>query len=160
MGSGDITKEHDKLDRVLAEIGELRAIMNGFGNGLASVKTDIASVRVDVAEVKTDVADLKVGMGSVESRLAAVETRLTSVETRLTSVESRVDDVEEKLARRLQETKPMWVDQLKNELRSEMQKGFRELSYRIDALAVEFNKFQGYQRDLDDRVTALEHQHL
>jgi predicted nucleic acid-binding Zn-ribbon protein len=131
------------------------------------VKTDIASVRVDVAEVKTDVAELKVGLSSVESRLTAVETRLTSVETRLTSVEnrltsveSRVDDVEEKLARRLQETKPMWVDQLKNELRSEMQKGFRELSYRIDALAVEFNKFQGYQRDRDDRVTALDHQHL
>lgn len=42
MGSGDITKEHDKLDRVLAEIAELRAIMNGFGNALASVKTDVA----------------------------------------------------------------------------------------------------------------------
>jgi len=152
MGSGDITKEHDKLNRVLAEIAELRAIMNGFGNALASVKTDVAELKVGLSSVESRLT-------AVETRLTSVETRLTSVESRLTSVESRVDDVEEKLARRLQETKPIWVDQLKNELRSEMQKGFRELSYRIDALAVEFNKFQGYQRDLDDRIITLEHQH-
>ena len=39
MGSGDITKEYDKLDRILAELAELRGIMNGFGNEQAAMKS-------------------------------------------------------------------------------------------------------------------------
>ena len=60
MSSGDITKELlVSQERILAELGELRSIVNGFGNKIASLETKLASV---------------------ETRLASVETRLASVE--------------------------------------------------------------------------------
>ena len=100
MGSGDITKEYDKLDRILAELAELRGIMNGFGNEQAAMKSDLASVK-----------------------------------TRLGSVESRFDAFEARVEKRLMETKPIWVKELDakiDNLHSEMQKGFLEVTNRID----------------------------
>ncbi len=89
------------------------------------------------------------------------------METRLTSLESRLDLLEDKFAKKLQETRPIWVDQLISRmddmakaLRSEMEKGFRELSFRIDALAGDVNRVRGYQRHLEERLSGLEREHV
>ena len=124
MGSGDITKEHDKLDRILAELAELRGIMNGFGNEQAAMKA------------------------------------------RLSSLESRFDAFEARVEKRLMETKPIWVKELDakiDNLQGEMQKGFLELTNRIDELSVDINKMRGSQRGFDQRLGALErqqHEHI
>jgi chromosome segregation ATPase len=44
MGSGDITKEYDKLDRILAELAEHRVILNGLANKVASIETRVGSI--------------------------------------------------------------------------------------------------------------------
>jgi hypothetical protein len=44
MGSGDITKEYDKLDRILAELAEHRVILNGLANKVASIETSVVSL--------------------------------------------------------------------------------------------------------------------
>jgi predicted RNase H-like nuclease (RuvC/YqgF family) len=131
MGPGDITKEYDKLDRILAELTELRGIMNGFGNEQAAMKSELASVK-----------------------------------TRLGSVESRFDAFEARVEKRLMETKPIWVKELDakiDNLHGGMQKGFLELTNRIDELSVDINKMRGSQRGFDQRLGALErqqHEHI
>lgn len=140
MGSGDITKEYDKLDRILAELAELRGIMNAFGNEQAAMKTEITSVK---------------------TRLDSVETKLTSLETRYDSLETRFDAFEARVEKRLLETKPIWVKELNakiDNLHSEMQKGFLEVTNRIDELSVDINKMRGSQRGFDQRLNALERQ--
>ena len=166
MGSGDITKDYDRLDRVLAELAELRVIMNGFGNDLSSVKTNQASVKTELASVKTELASVKTELASVNTRLDSVETRLTSVETRMTSLEtrnesleSRFDVFEAKVEKRLLETTPLWVKKLLDKIdnvHSDMQKGFLELTNRVDELSVDINKMRGSQRGFDQRLDALE----
>ena len=126
MGSGDITKEYDKLDRILAELAELRGIMNGFGNEQAAMKAEV-----------------------------------TSLKTRLDSLESRFDAFEARVEKRLLETKPIWVKELDakiDNLHSEVQKGFLEVTNRIDELSVDINKMRGSQRGFDQRLNALERQ--
>jgi chromosome segregation ATPase len=140
MGSGDITKDYDKLDRILAELAELRGIMNAFGNEQAAMKTEIISVK---------------------TRLDSVETKLTSLETRYDSLETRFDAFEARVEKSLLETKPIWVKELDakiDNLHSEMQKGFLEVTNRIDELSVDINKMRGSQRGFDQRLNALERQ--
>jgi chromosome segregation ATPase len=140
MGSGDTTKEYDKLDRILAELAELRGIMNAFGNEQAAMKAEITSVK---------------------TRLDSVETKLTSLETRYDSLETRFDAFEARVEKRLLETKPIWVKELNakiDNLHSEMQKGFLEVTNRIDELSVDINKMRGSQRGFDQRLNALERQ--
>jgi chromosome segregation ATPase len=140
MGSGDTTKEYDKLDRILAELAELRGIMNAFGNEQAAMKAEITSVK---------------------TRLDSVETKLTSLETRYDSLETRFDVFEARVEKQLIETKPIWVKELDakiDNLHSEMQKGFLEVTNRIDELSVDINKMRGSQRGFDQRLNALERQ--
>jgi chromosome segregation ATPase len=131
MGSGDITKEYDKLDRILAELAEHRVILNGLANKVASIET----------------------------RVGTIETEVTSIDTRLTSLEERVEKklletkpiwVAELNGR---------IDELSARIdaqRDEMEKGFQLLSGRLDALAIHLNENEGRQRALDRRLTELE----
>ncbi|HWX40507.1 MAG TPA: hypothetical protein VN345_05095, partial [Blastocatellia bacterium] len=48
MGSEDTAKEYDKLDRILAEVAELAAVVNGSANKIASIQTELAEFRRSV----------------------------------------------------------------------------------------------------------------
>jgi hypothetical protein len=65
MGSGDITKKlsDDQFARILSELAELRGMMNGFGNKIASLET-----RVGALEAKVDALDDKVENRLKETR--------------------------------------------------------------------------------------------
>jgi chromosome segregation ATPase len=65
MGSGDITRElsDGQFARILSELAELRGMMNGFGNKIASLET-----RVGALEAKVDALDDKVENRLKETR--------------------------------------------------------------------------------------------
>ena len=135
MGSGDITKEYDKLDRILAELAEIRGTMNGFGNQLASVKTEVASVKTEVAAVKSDAASNKIYF-----------------ETRFDSLERRLGLLEERFEKKLVETKPVWVA----DLDAKIERLRREITSHMETLAGDLIQVRSYQRDLAERLTELE----
>ena len=68
MGSGDITKElsDDQFARILSELAELRGMMNGFGNKIASLDNRVASLETRVGAVEAKVDALET---TVENRL-------------------------------------------------------------------------------------------
>jgi prefoldin subunit 5 len=68
MGSGDITKElpNGQLGQILTELREIRAVVNGFGDHLASLDTKVASLETRVGSVETGMTDLQ---GLVEAKL-------------------------------------------------------------------------------------------
>jgi archaellum component FlaC len=142
MGSGDITKEYDKLDRILAELAEIRGTMNGFGNQLASVKTELASVKTEVASVKTEVAAVKSDAASNKIYF----------ETRFDSLERRLGLLEERFEKKLVETKPVWVA----ELDAKIERLRREITSHMETLAGDLIQVRSYQRDLAERLTELE----
>src|SRR5215470_1342768 len=136
MGSGDTTKEQDRLDKILAELAEHRAILNGLANQTGAMRAEISSMK----------------------------TQIGSLDTRLTSVENRLTSLEERFEKKLLETKPIWVAELSDRidkseatLRAEMQKGFREISIRMQTLAGDVIEVSAYQRDLEERLGNLEH---
>jgi archaellum component FlaC len=142
MGSGDITKEYDKLDRILAELAEIRGTMNGFGNQLASVKTEVASVKTEVASVKTEVAAVKSDAASNKIYF----------ETRFDSLERRLGLLEERFEKKLVETKPVWVA----DLDAKIERLRREITSHMETLAGDLIQVRSYQRDLAERLTELE----
>jgi chromosome segregation ATPase len=149
MGSGDITKEYDKLDRILAELAEIRGTINGFGNQLASVKTELASVKTEVASVKTEVASVKTEVAAVKSDAASNKIYF---ETRFDSLERRLGLLEERFEKKLVETKPVWVA----ELDAKIERLRREITPHMETLAGDLIQVRSYQRDLAERLTELE----
>jgi chromosome segregation ATPase len=131
MGSGDITKEYDKLDRILAELAEHRVILNGLANKVGAIETRV---------------------GSIETRLSSLEERVEKklLETKpiwVAELNGRIDELSGR------------VDELSARIdaqRDEMEKGFQLLSGRLDALAIHLNENEGRQRVLDRRLSELE----
>jgi chromosome segregation ATPase len=138
MGSGDITKEYDKLDRILAELAEHRVILNGLANKVASIETRV---------------------GSIETRLSSLEERLEKklLETKpiwVAELNGRIDELSGRV-----DGLSARVDELSGRIdaqRDEMEKGFQLLSGRLDALAIHLNENEGRQRVLDRRLSELE----
>jgi chromosome segregation ATPase len=152
MGSGDITKEYDKLERILIELGELRAVVNGSANDIASVKTELASVKTSLA--------------SVDARLTSVESRLDSLEDKfakkLGSLETRLDSLEDKFAKKLQETKPIWVAELNDKIDTlsakvdQTNREVRDLSYAVSTITTDVASLRARNADLEHRFNVFE----
>ena len=85
MGSGDITKilSDDQFARILSELAELRGMMNGFGNKIASLET-----RVGALEAKVDALDDK-----VENRLKETRPLWEVVIARLDGLQGDLDNL-------------------------------------------------------------------
>jgi chromosome segregation ATPase len=75
MGSGDITEEYDKLDRILAELADHRGILNGLANKVASIETRLLSLeRVEKKLLETKpiwVAELNGRIDELSGRIDA-----------------------------------------------------------------------------------------
>jgi len=111
------------------------------------------------------------GLGNIEARLVSVETRLDSVKTRLGNLEMRLDSVDSRLGNletkvdeRLKDTRPMWeavqaqlveIKESQDQLRDEMEKGFRRLDRGFDHLAGDVMRLHGDQRRLEERIDKL-----
>ena len=128
MGSGDITKElsDGQFARILSELAELRGIMNGFGNKIASLDT----------------------------RVASLESKIASLETRVGALEAKVEALDDKVENRLKETRPLWevVIARLDGLQEDVHKGFRKMSVFADDVV----QVRADQRHLEDRLDKLE----
>jgi chromosome segregation ATPase len=150
MGSGDITREDDKLDRILAELAEIRGTMNGLGNELASVKTELASVKTEVGSGNSEVGSGKSEGGPVKTEVVLVKGELASVksnaasnkvyfESRFDSLERTIGSLEESFEKKLIETKPVWVAELDAKiegLRREITGKMRDFRQRFNSGAL------------------------
>jgi chromosome segregation ATPase len=100
MGSGDITKEYDKLDRILAELAEHRVILNGLANNVASIETRLSSLeeRVEkklletkpiwVAELNGRIDELS---GKVDGLSARIDAQRDEMEKGFQLLSGRLD---------------------------------------------------------------------
>jgi chromosome segregation ATPase len=140
MGSGDITKElsDGQFARILSELAELRAIMNGFGNKIASL----------------------------DNRVASLDNRVASLETRVGAVEAKVDALETTVENRLKETRPLWevviarLDGLQGDLdnlHGDVDRGFRKMSVFADDV-IQVRADQRHLEDRLDKIEKLQHQ--
>src|SRR5215467_11216918 len=111
---------------------------------LARILDEISGVRSDVAQLRGEVTELR---GEV------------------TELREEVKALDQKVDSRLKETRPIWesaLAQLK-ELRDDMDKGFRDIGYKMDVLAKDVLQVRADQRDLrsdqhdiEDRLNRLE----
>jgi chromosome segregation ATPase len=111
---------------------------------LARILEEISGVRSDVAQLRGEVTELR---GDV------------------TELREEVRALDQKVESRLKETRPIWesaLAQLK-ELRDDMDKGFRDIGYKMDVLARDVLQVRADQRDLrtdqreiEDRLNRLE----
>jgi chromosome segregation ATPase len=131
MGSGDITKEYDKLDRILAELAEHRVILNGLANKVASIETRLSSLEERVEKKLLETKPIWV---------AELNGRIDELSGRVDGLSARVDELSGRI----------------DAQRDEMEKGFQLVSGRLDALAVHLNENEGRQRVLDRRLSELE----
>ena len=100
MGSGDITEEYDKLDRILAELAEHRVILNGLANKVASIETRLSSLeeRVEkklletkpiwVAELNGRIDELS---GKVDGLSARIDAQRDEMEKGFQLLSGRLD---------------------------------------------------------------------
>jgi len=111
---------------------------------LARILDEISGARSDVAKLRGEVTELR---GEV------------------TELREDVKALDQKVDSRLKETRPIWesaLAQLK-ELRDDMDKGFRDIGYKMDVLAKDVLQVRADQRDLrsdqrdiEDRLNRLE----
>jgi len=96
---------------------------------------------------------------SIDARLTDVDTRLTNVESRLTSLEAKVDE-------RLRETRTIWQQALKEimdtrdeqrQFRAHSEKEFKRVSNKIDLLHEDNLNLRTDNREVRNRLDALEH---
>jgi len=102
---------------------------------------------------------------SMDSRLERVDNRLENVESHLKSLDARLTSLETKVDERLKDTRPMWeavqaqlveIKESQDQLRDEMEKGFRRLDRGFDHLAGDVMRLHGDQRGLEERIDKLE----
>jgi chromosome segregation ATPase len=139
MGSGDVTTDlpNSQLARILDEI--------------SGVRSDVAQLRGEVTGLRGEVTGLR---GEV-----------TELRSEVTGLREEVKALDQKVDSRLKETRPIWesaLAQLK-ELRDDMDKGFRDIGYKMDVLAKDVLQVRADQRDLrsdqrdiEDRLNRLE----
>ncbi|HKF54014.1 MAG TPA: hypothetical protein VKJ45_01170 [Blastocatellia bacterium] len=118
---------------------------------LARILDEISGVRSDVAQLRGEVTELR---GEV-----------TELRGEVTELREEVKALDQKVDSRLKETRPIWesaLAQLK-ELRDDMDKGFRDIGYKMDVLAKDVLQVRADQRDLrsdqhdiEDRLNRLE----
>src|SRR5262245_43697478 len=118
---------------------------------LARILAEIGALRSEVTELRGEVAELR---GEV-----------TELRGEVTELRADVRGLDEKVDSRLKETRPIWesaLEQLKG-LREDMDKGFRDIGYKMDVLAKDVLQVQADQRDLradqrvlEDRLRRLE----
>src|SRR5215831_16162424 len=118
---------------------------------LARILDEISGVRSDVAQLRGEVTELR---GEV-----------TELRGEVTELREEVKALDQKVDSRLKETRPIWesaLAQLK-ELREDMEKGFRDIGYKMDVLAKDVLQVRADQRDLrsdqrdiEDRLNRLE----
>jgi len=118
---------------------------------LARILDEISGARSDVAKLRGEVTELR---GEV-----------TELRGEVTELREDVKALDQKVDSRLKETRPIWesaLAQLK-ELRDDMDKGFRDIGYKMDVLAKDVLQVRADQRDLrsdqrdiEDRLNRLE----
>ena len=118
---------------------------------LARILSEITGLRSEVTELRGEVTELR---GEVTELRGAV----TELRAEVRALDGKVDS-------RLKETRPIWesaLEQLK-ELRDDMDKGFRDIGYKMDVLAKDVLQVRADQRDLrtdqrdvEDRLRRLE----
>src|SRR5215471_8222326 len=118
---------------------------------LARILDEISGARSDVAKLRGEVTELR---GEV-----------TELRGEVTELREEVKALDQKVDSRLKETRPIWesaLAQLK-ELRDDMDKGFRDIGYKMDVLAKDVLQVRADQRDLrsdqrdiEDRLNRLE----
>jgi len=146
MPSGDITKDlpNDQLARILSEITGLRSEVTELRGEVTELRGEVTELRGEVTELRGEVTELR---GAV-----------TELRAEVRALDGKVDS-------RLKETRPIWesaLEQLK-ELRDDMDKGFRDIGYKMDVLAKDVLQVRADQRDLrtdqrdvEDRLRRLE----
>jgi uncharacterized coiled-coil DUF342 family protein len=83
-------------------------------------------------------------------QLARILAEISGLRSEVTELRGEVRALDEKVDSRLKETRPIWesaLAQLK-ELRDEMDKGFRDIGYKMDVLAKDVLQVRADQRDL------------
>jgi chromosome segregation ATPase len=83
-------------------------------------------------------------------QLALILAEISGLRSEVTELRGEVRALDEKVDSRLKETRPIWesaLAQLK-ELRDEMDKGFRDIGYKMDVLAKDVLQVRADQRDL------------
>ena len=90
--------------------------------------------------------------------LRLILARLDSIDSRMSGLEGRMTALEEKVDRRLQETRPIWVQVLARlgSLETEMKSGFREVKTGLKILNEDILQVRVAQRDLETRTARLE----
>jgi chromosome segregation ATPase len=111
---------------------------------LARILAEINGLRADFTQLRVEVTELR---GEV------------------TELRGEVRALDEKVDSRLKETRPIWENALAQlkELREDMDKGFRDIGYKMDVLAKDVLQVRADQRDLradqreiEDRLRGLE----
>ena len=74
------------------------------------------------------------------------------------SIDARLQALEKKVDERLYDTRPLWegVQTQLGELRTDIEKGFRQLNRQLDVLAGSIVRLDANQRDLEARVSDVE----
>ena len=62
-----------RLDRIEADIREMKVDIRRLKTDVAELKTDVAELKTDVAELKTDVAELKTDVAELKTDVAALK---------------------------------------------------------------------------------------
>jgi len=88
---------NQRLDRIEADVAELKTDVAELKTDVAELKTDVAELKTDVAELKADVARLKTDVARLETNVARLETNVARVETDVykskTTIGGRIDDL-------------------------------------------------------------------
>ena len=153
MGSGDTTRDlpNGQLARILDEI--------------SGARSDVAKLRGEVTELRGEVAELRGEVTELRGEVTELRGEVTELRGEVTELREEVKALDQKVDSRLKETRPIWesaLAQLK-ELRDDMDKGFRDIGYKMDVLAKDVLQVRADQRDLrsdqrdiEDRLNRLE----
>jgi predicted nucleic acid-binding Zn-ribbon protein len=109
-------------------------------------------------EVLRIVSLIETGVGNLSTRVEAVEENLEGLNQQVVSVQTRFVNLEAFDERLLEETRPFQqsINQQLTDMRSEMDKGFRQINRQFDHLAGEMVRLHARNADLEERVGRVE----
>lgn len=93
-----------------------------------------------------------------DTRQREFDARQREFDTLLHQHDARLVNVEGTIASRLYDTRPIWeaVQSQINELRADVEKGFRKSDRKITLFYEQVAELYAYQRDIEERVEKLE----
>jgi septal ring factor EnvC (AmiA/AmiB activator) len=106
VGEADTLPLSGRMNRLTAEVTEIKADLSQVKADLSQVKADLAQVKIDLGQVKADLAEVKVDLGQVKADLAEVKIDLAEFKTETLE---RLEDIDRELARLSRQDAGRWL---------------------------------------------------